>query len=606
MKERFPQVKPSRPQTTRVAPEVESTFSSPSPESQQERQFRRWVSRPSQLQRQVAQPVLRAATLIRQEEERLSTSQQAVQRQLKETQVSEMASSARPLQAQRAATTQPTTPAEWVTVMRTRAEDIEGRALDARGRSQFTALQRQVAQTLAQGFRMDQGPAHSRYESYGEHLATLQRHPMSAPVSRVVMGLVPASERLALQRAVDTAAQRQHEQAAQQTQQTQVAAFQRQLAELNAEATQPVLQRIQARRGSGHPLPEAIQRHLEQGLNQDLSRVRIHDDAEANLLAKGVNATAFTTGNDIFFQSGRFSPNTQSGLELLAHEVTHTVQQAQGRVGPGIDPDAGLETEASIMGARLAAAPLTQRLKTKATASAPFSAALQRQAAVNGTSWRESGKLKGNPPVRDETSPPNSNIVEDEQRYRTLRAGAQKLLQGQRQRAQALLTPDKKGVRDYRFWFAHVYSYVTANEIEFCEQRTFDYPSYVLQCVLYFDKLYADNLSAIKGQVEPHWKAAFATSARMQNGDYLPTQVGAAVWSLVASMLAHIRFDLPRAEAWVAQGYQKAYGAKPADFRSDFFRMSGVFDNASRSMFKDIERLLPDKLNAGPTAVRKM
>ncbi|MFC6751860.1 DUF4157 domain-containing protein [Deinococcus aquaticus] len=82
--------------------------------------------------------------------------------------------------------------------------------------------------------------------------------------------------------------------------------------------------------------------------------MRIHDDAEADKLAKGVNAVAFTTGADIFFRAGHFNPNTQSGLELLAHEVTHTVQQSQGRVGSGIDPDAGLEVEARAMGAKLA------------------------------------------------------------------------------------------------------------------------------------------------------------------------------------------------------------------------------------------------------------
>ncbi|WP_229779667.1 eCIS core domain-containing protein, partial [Deinococcus knuensis] len=126
---------------------------------------------------------------------------------------------------------------------------------------------------------------------------------------------------------------------------------------------------------------EAIQRHLEQGLNHDLSRVRIHDDAEADKLAKGVNAIAFTTGTDIFFQAGQFNPNTQSGLELLAHEVTHTVQQSQGRVGKGIDPDAGLETEAQAMGSRLAQMkPVTEPLR-RAPAMSRISAglAVQRQ-----------------------------------------------------------------------------------------------------------------------------------------------------------------------------------------------------------------------------------
>lgn len=237
--------------------------------------------------------------------------------------------------------------------MRARAEEVQGQPLDARAHAQFTALQRQVAQTLAQGFRTDRGEPAARYAAYGEHLATLQRHPVSAPVSRVILGLVPSSERLPLQRAADEALQRLQvrEQAALNAETAH--SLQRQLAELDAEATQPVLQRIQARRGGGNPLPEAVKRHLEQGLNHDLSRVRIHDDAEADTLAKGVNAIAFTTGTDIFFQSGQFQPNTQSGLELLAHEVTHTVQQSQGRVGAGIDPDAGLEAEARQMGHRL-------------------------------------------------------------------------------------------------------------------------------------------------------------------------------------------------------------------------------------------------------------
>ncbi|MDR6221559.1 hypothetical protein J2Y00_005199, partial [Deinococcus soli (ex Cha et al. 2016)] len=241
-----------------------------------------------------------------------------------------------------------------MTVMRARAEGAEGQRLDARAYGEFQALQRQVAHTLAQGFRQDRGDPAARYAAYGTHLATLQRHPVSASVSRVVLGLVPPSERLPLQRAADEALQRLQAQEQVALNVETAHSLQRQLAELDAEATQPVLQRIQARRGGGAPLPEAVQRHLEQGLNHDLSRVRIHDDAEADKLAKGVNAIAFTTGTDIFFQAGRFQPNTQSGLELLAHEVTHTVQQSQGRVGTGIDPDAGLEAEARTMGARLA------------------------------------------------------------------------------------------------------------------------------------------------------------------------------------------------------------------------------------------------------------
>ncbi len=116
------------------------------------------------------------------------------------------------------------------------------------------------------------------------------------------------------------------------------------------------MERIQARRGAGNPIPDALRKALALELNHDLNAVRIHDDAEADTLAKKVNAVAFTTGQDIFFKAGTFNPNTRTGVELIAHEVTHTVQQAQGKAKPGIDGDAGLETEARAMGARFARA----------------------------------------------------------------------------------------------------------------------------------------------------------------------------------------------------------------------------------------------------------
>lgn len=327
----------------------------PSPVDKQRSEARqalaRHTVRPVAVQRQAVQAPLRAATLDRQEVQRLQQERRAVQAQL----AALPAGSERPADpVARPVPAKPATPDEWVTVLRHRAGEIEGQRLDARTFGAFQALQRQVAQQLAQGFRADRSDTSARYASYGEQLATLQRHALSAPVARVVLGMVPPVERLPLQRATDEALQRLQAQESAALHFETIQSLQRQLAELDAEATQPVLARIQARRGGGNPLPDAIRRHLEQELNHDLSRVRIHDDAEADKLAKGVNAVAFTTGADIFFRAGHFNPNTQSGLELLAHEVTHTVQQSQGRVGSGIDPDAGLEREAQVSGARLA------------------------------------------------------------------------------------------------------------------------------------------------------------------------------------------------------------------------------------------------------------
>ncbi|PTA66677.1 hypothetical protein C8263_16760 [Deinococcus arcticus] len=189
----------------------------------------RHTSRPVTAQQQIAQAPLRAASLERQEVEQLYLQRQTVVEQLDALPQPETVMFQRQVHSIPA---KPQSPADWVTVMRHQAEQVEGKSLDSRQYAQFTALQRQVAQTLVQSFRSDRGPAQSRYDIYGEHLATLQRHEVSAPVSRVVLGLVPAGERLALQRAVDAAVQRSVAEAQQERTFIQRQTLQRQLAEL--------------------------------------------------------------------------------------------------------------------------------------------------------------------------------------------------------------------------------------------------------------------------------------------------------------------------------------------------------------------------------------
>ncbi|UBV45355.1 DUF4157 domain-containing protein (plasmid) [Deinococcus taeanensis] len=330
-------------------------------QQQVQRDLQRFTARPTSVQLQVAAPALRAARLHAQEIGQIAAQQQTVQRQVTaltaalpdgavQAALQRQAQSSVPVAVIRT----PQSPSDWVTVMRQRAEQVEGQRLDPKAYGQFTALQRQVAGQLTTAFKQDRQPAAERHQAFAAHLASLQRHPLSRPVVQVVLGSLPAGERPAIQCAVGEVQEREALQRQQDGQALSLHSLQRQLAELDEQATKPVMERIQARRGSGNPLPAAVQRHLEQGLNHDLSRVRIHDDAEADKLAKGVNAVAFTTGTDIYFRSGKFNPNTKSGLELLAHEVTHTVQQAQGKVGRGIDPDAGLEAEAQSMGSKLA------------------------------------------------------------------------------------------------------------------------------------------------------------------------------------------------------------------------------------------------------------
>lgn len=84
---------------------------------------------------------------------------------------------------------------------------------------------------------------------------------------------------------------------------------------------------IRAARGSGQPLPEAVRAPMEQAFGTDFGGVRVHADAEADTLNRAVQARAFTTGHDIFFKQGTYDPGSAGGKKLLAHELTHVVQQ---------------------------------------------------------------------------------------------------------------------------------------------------------------------------------------------------------------------------------------------------------------------------------------
>lgn len=94
--------------------------------------------------------------------------------------------------------------------------------------------------------------------------------------------------------------------------------------------TPSVARTIQNSQGGGQPLAAADRGFFEPRLGRDLSGVRIHNDPAANQAAKDVRAKAFTYGQDVFFAAGRHQPATETGRELMAHELAHTVQQRPG------------------------------------------------------------------------------------------------------------------------------------------------------------------------------------------------------------------------------------------------------------------------------------
>ncbi len=84
---------------------------------------------------------------------------------------------------------------------------------------------------------------------------------------------------------------------------------------------------INAIKGGGRPLAESERAYFEPRFGADFGQVRVHTDARAADVARAVNARAFTTGRDVVFGAGEYSPGTIIGNHLLAHELTHVIQQ---------------------------------------------------------------------------------------------------------------------------------------------------------------------------------------------------------------------------------------------------------------------------------------
>ena len=94
------------------------------------------------------------------------------------------------------------------------------------------------------------------------------------------------------------------------------------------QVTPEIQNSINSMKGSGQPLPASTRAFFEPRFNRDFSNVRLHTDNRAAETAKSINARAFTIGRNIAFGAGQYSPETSSGKRLLAHELTHTVQQS--------------------------------------------------------------------------------------------------------------------------------------------------------------------------------------------------------------------------------------------------------------------------------------
>ena len=93
------------------------------------------------------------------------------------------------------------------------------------------------------------------------------------------------------------------------------------------EASSDLESSIKGARGGGQSLDPSLQEKMGLAMGADFSGVKVHTDSQSDQLNKSIQAKAFTTGQDLFFRQGAYEPSSRGGQELIAHELTHVVQQ---------------------------------------------------------------------------------------------------------------------------------------------------------------------------------------------------------------------------------------------------------------------------------------
>ena len=163
--------------------------------------------------------------------------------------------------------------------------------------------------------------------------ATIQRKPVAASDGSLPVTALPSYRpRVAIPPKVQRACQSCEEEEQQQLQRKEAGSN-----AVSGEVSSGFQSRLSSlRSGGGRALPETTRSFMERGFGHDFSGVRIHADSGAASLSKAVGAKAFTVGQDVVFGTGMYQPETFEGKKLLAHELAHTVQQAKGQAGSGV------------------------------------------------------------------------------------------------------------------------------------------------------------------------------------------------------------------------------------------------------------------------------
>ena len=112
---------------------------------------------------------------------------------------------------------------------------------------------------------------------------------------------------------------------------------------------------LSSSKGGGSPLPDEVRSFMEPRIGADFGSVRVHTGSEAVQMNRELNAQAFTHGSDVYFGEGRYNPSSSDGKRLLAHELTHVVQQtgavqkfSKGEQRPQLEQDSDRVTDSNV------------------------------------------------------------------------------------------------------------------------------------------------------------------------------------------------------------------------------------------------------------------
>jgi hypothetical protein len=173
----------------------------------------------------------------------------------------------------------------------------------------FRGLSQELAPIQA---KLTVGPANDRYEQEADRVARQVVQRIHAPVSN--------------SSTQGSSVQRRQEQ--DELQKKAIAPIQRLgMSVEGGEVSTGLESEINRARGGGQPLDTGLQAKMGEAMGADFSGVKVHTDSQSDQLNQSIEAKAFTTGQDLFFRKGAYEPGSKGGQELIAHELTHVVQQ---------------------------------------------------------------------------------------------------------------------------------------------------------------------------------------------------------------------------------------------------------------------------------------